>query len=104
MVCDILDVSCQITTLLDGIWSIFGYVISVFVGLVEGIKYAILEIVGFIGDIINLGSALSGFVTNYFGAILPDAWTSLIILAVSTVILMRIYFYLKDVEILGFKI
>lgn len=77
----------QLYILLEGIVT---FIINVFVSLYNS----------FIGLISNVSSSL----TTFFTGLLPSVIIGLIVLGIAITVIQRIYFYLKDVSILGFKI
>jgi len=62
-------------------------------------------------SLLDLWAALSGLlssvttlITAFLGVCFDYAWTSLILLGISIVFILRIYYFLKDVSIFGNKI
>ncbi|WP_406656623.1 hypothetical protein V7O62_12295 [Methanolobus sp. ZRKC2] len=45
-----------------------------------------------------------GLFTDFLGALLPSAWFALMLITMLVVFVLRVYHFLKDVSIAGFKI
>lgn len=68
------------------------------------IKLIFNAIIGLINTIWNTFDILYTYITNILIAMIPNAWTTIILLGLTIVFLLRIYYFLKDVSILGNKI
>lgn len=68
------------------------------------IKIIINSIIGMLNSIWNTFDILYIFLTNLLVSLLPNAWTTIILIGVSIVFLLRLYYFIKDVSILGNKI
>jgi len=44
------------------------------------------------------------FISTVFTGFMPNLWTTLILLAITIVFLLRLYYFVKDISILGNKI
>lgn len=99
---------CYFTMLLNSLYALLYNIVFIPIGLIislfGGLMLCVTDLFGMITDIIALGGSIIGLITNTIGALFPSVWTTLIILGVTLVILLRIYSFLKDISILGFKI
>jgi len=99
---------CYFTMLMDSLYSMIYNIVSIQVGLItalfSGFMLCFGDFIGMITDIIALGGTIISFVNNTIGLLFPSTWTLLIVLGVGIVVTLRIYFFLKDISIAGFKI
>lgn len=52
----------------------------------------------------NTFDILYNFVSNILTGLFPNIWTTIILLGITIVFLLRLYFFIKDISILGTKI
>jgi len=99
---------CYFTMLMDALYGMIYSIVSIPVGLItalfSGFMLCFGDLIGMITDITSLGATITGFVTNTIGLLFPSTWTLLLVLGIGIVITLRIYFFLKDISIAGFKI
>lgn len=76
---------------------IFGHIYVIFFIIVNSIT-------GLINNFFRLFDAVSSFVNTFLSTWLPSPWIVLILLMLTIASLLRLYWFLKDVEIWGFKI
>lgn len=60
--------------------------------------------IGFFASITGMFINLSSLISEFLTGLLPYTWVVLILLGISIAVLQRIYFYIKDISIAGFKI
>ena len=61
-------------------------------------------VINFFSSLWGLFDLMYSFLSNNFLSFLPLVWVSIILVGVTIVFLLRLYFFLKDVSIAGFKI
>lgn len=76
--------------ILESIWSLISLVIGSFVGLV--------------GNFFALFNAVYNLVVTFFSAWIPSPWLVLIVLMLIVTFALRLYWFLKDVSIHGYKV
>lgn len=59
---------------------------------------------GLFNTIWDTFNILYEFTTNLFTSIFPSLWTTLILLGLTIVFCLRLYYFIKDISILGNKI
>jgi len=67
-------------------------------------KLIINTLVSFIGVLWDSFHIVYDFVTNMFIGMLPSLWITLILLAITIIFTLRLYHFIKDISIAGFKI
>lgn len=60
--------------------------------------------IDFFGAFAVINSTLFNHVTSSITSMLPSAWTLIIILGLTIVFTLRLYYFVKDISILGFKV
>lgn len=78
--------------------------IRIFNMLLNAVISALDELRLLYHSIIGLGYTVSNLIINTFGVLFPATWTTLILLGVVIVVVLRVYFFVKDISIAGFKI
>ena len=59
---------------------------------------------GVMNSVISLGNTFSGLITNTFTDVFPNQWLAILSTIVLLNVALRVYYFAKDIEILGFKI
>lgn len=100
----------------DSIVVLGQYITQALYTLINCVLYPIQLIFSWIGNIISIitdavislissititFSILYNFISNIFTDMMPALWLIIILLGLSIVFLLRIYYFLKDVHILG---
>jgi phage-related protein len=113
------DVFTTLDAVYDWIIGLPGYLADLLAAIIHAILYpinALFEMVwGWITLIIDaimsvytaitgLFSTVTGFLTSVSSMLFPGTWGTMIMIGFSIVVLLRIYHFLKDVEIAGFKL
>ena len=108
-----------IDNLLDLALSIAEYISQAVYTLVQCIFYPIELIFCWIGNILkliinsfiglfdslwNIFDMLYIFSSNTLNSLFPNIWTTIILLGLTIVFLLRLYYFIKDISILGNKI
>jgi len=75
--------------------------LHVVVGLLNNI---IGSLAGVMNAIIDVGNSLTGMFTNTFTGVFPSAWVAILGTILTINIALRVYYFAKDISILGFKI
>lgn len=83
---------------------IFYPIITFFVDMYTAIIGAVNEVIGLITDIYSLGLTVINFVTGFLSLFLIDVWTTMIIIQITVIIILRVYYFIKDVSIMGNKV
>jgi hypothetical protein len=72
--------------------------------VVELLNNVIGSLAGVMNAIIDVGDSLSGMFTQTFTGVFPSAWVALLGTILTINIALRVYYFAKDISILGFKI
>lgn len=72
--------------------------------IIELINAVLSPITGVINAIISAGNSFMTLITGTFSNVLPGPWVALLGTIIILNIALRIYFFAKDISILGFKI
>lgn len=107
--CDITDFGCWFNSLGEWVYQLLYGIVKPFFDLIgyllNGFMAILSEFIGFISDIYNLlFITVMYFLNNTLFLILPPEWVAVISVGITIVVLLRIYSFVKDIEILGFKI
>lgn len=94
-----------VTSLLGGVADVITYpIIAILTGILTIANTVIAPVAGLAGNIIATGVTITGTITTVLGAVWDASWMALILAGVAFVIAVRVYHYLKDIEILGNKV
>ena len=99
-------------TSMQAIGDLFFYWISVvmyapirFFGvLIDLLNLMIASLTGFVNVIINSGNTIIQLVSNLWTGVFPGPWVALLLVIILVNIVLRVYYYIKDISILGNKI
>jgi len=99
-------------TSMQAIGDLFFYWISVvlyapirFFGvMIDLLNLMIASLTGFVNVIINSGNTIIQLVSDLWTGVLPGPWVSLLLVIILVNIVLRVYYYIKDISILGNKI
>lgn len=58
----------------------------------------------FINTFMNTGTLILDFTSNLYNGMFPSVWVFWVILGISIILSLRIYYFLKDVSIMGNKV
>jgi hypothetical protein len=72
--------------------------------LIDLLNQIISSLSGTINAVIDIGNSMFGLITNTFNGVLPSAWVALLGTILLLNIALRVYFFVKDISIAGFKI
>ena len=67
-------------------------------------NYVLNIFITFINSILGLFDQVTYFISNFMYNIIPSLWLVLVLLGFSIVIILRVYHFIKDISIAGFKI
>lgn len=81
-------------------YPIFKFVFDIFALLISTIN----ELVGFVLSLMGLGLTVVTFISDFLGLFFVDAWTTIIMMQISIIVCLRVYYFLKDVSIFGNKV
>lgn len=73
-------------------------------GFLNVITLIIDTFINLISTMWNTFNILYDYIYNLFTSLFPNIWITLVLLGVTIVFLLRIYYFIKDISILGFKI
>jgi hypothetical protein len=62
------------------------------------------SLAGVMNAIIDVGNSLTGMFTSTFAGVFPSAWVAILGTILTINIALRVYYFAKDISILGFKI
>lgn len=94
-----------ITDALGAIADIITYpIIAVAQAILEIISHIITPFVGLFANITDTGAYITTTIVSILSVMFDAAWMLLIITGVGFVVIVRIYHYVKDIEILGNKV
>lgn len=68
------------------------------------LKLILNTFVSFFSTLWNTFDILYSFLSNTLMSLFPNIWTTIILLGITIVFLLRIYYFVKDISILGNKI
>lgn len=68
------------------------------------LKLILNTFVAFFATIWNTFNIMYDFLSNTLTSLFPNVWTTIILLGLTIVFLLRIYYFVKDISILGNKI
>lgn len=81
------------------------YPLNSFFSMIWGwISLILNAVLGLYHSIILFFNSITSFITSISSIMFPGTWGTLILIGLSIVFLLRLYYFLKDVEIMGFKI
>jgi len=90
---------------LDAIFSMILFpIVKFFILIFVSVVTVYNAFVGFINAFYGLFTNIYGNIGSYISDVLPSPFVALLMLGISIAILQRIYFYVKDISILGNKI
>jgi hypothetical protein len=72
--------------------------------VVQLLNHIIASLGGLMNAIIDVGNSLSGMFTQTFTGVFPSAWVAILGTILTINIALRVYYFAKDISILGFKI
>lgn len=94
-----------ITDTLGAIADIITYpIISILTHLGDIVGHVITPLIGLVVNVQNTGTAMTDIVTELMAGMFDLAWISIIGVGVGFIVLIRVYHFVKDIEILGFKV
>ena len=108
-----------IDTLEDLGKSIATYISEALEALINALIHPFIYLITWIGNIIklifdaftnlfstiwNTFNILYDFTSNIFSQLFPCVWTTIILLGITIIFLLRLYYFIKDISILGNKI
>ena len=95
------------------------YISEALEALINAFIHPIIYLVTWLGNIVklifdafvnlfstiwNTFDILYNFTSNIFTGLFPNIWTTIILLGITIIFLLRLYYFIKDISILGNKI
>jgi phage-related protein len=99
--------------------SIATYISEALEALINALIHPVIYLITWLGNIVklifdaftnlfntiwNTFNILYDFTSNIFTQLFPNVWTTIILLGISILFLLRLYYFIKDISILGNKI
>jgi hypothetical protein len=97
-------VTYLVSMIINLCYALFYPIYSIIMIFVNVINLIWVSFVSFINSLIGLFTAVYSTIYSLFYLIFPSSWVAVLLLGLSIAILLRVYAYLKDIEIFGFKI
>lgn len=72
--------------------------------VIDMMMWVINIFVSLVAAIYSLCSSITSLFTEFLTDLMPDLWVVLLILGILIAFIQRVYFYLKDISIFGWKI
>ena len=94
-------ISDAVIAILMGLWYPFGLILS-WIDYV--VTYVYSAFVGLISALGVSSSLIYSFLSSSLTSLFPSSWVVVLLLGVSIVVVLRLYFFIKDISIAGFKI
>ena len=86
------------------LYGIFYPVVSIFKIFINVVNYIWGSLYDMVVSFYNLFTSLYTFINNLFSLIFPNTYVALILVGITIVFLFRVYHFVKDIELGGFKI
>lgn len=81
-------------------YPVFSFVVGVFSSFINLVN----QLIGLLLDIVGLGGSVLSWVSSFLSLFFVDTWTTIILLQIAIIVILRFYYFAKDVEIFGFKV
>lgn len=90
--------------LLELLYGVFYPVVCFFRIFINVVVYIWRTFYNLFESMYDLFDSVYSYISTYLGLIFPSAWTYLLCLGLLIVFVLRIYHFVKDISIAGFKI
>ncbi|WP_406656161.1 hypothetical protein V7O62_09890 [Methanolobus sp. ZRKC2] len=100
-----MDIDVGLGQFLEEIINFLLYILQTIIDQILKLINAIISpFVGLLGSITALFDSVYSFVSSLFSLFLPSLWVAIMLLMLFIVVILRIYSFVKDISIGGFKI
>ena len=99
---------CFVQSIFDYLYAYLYLIFSIPIGIIDGLFVAITEIFtdlyNMVTGIYGIGNNIYYLLNNTVGVLIDSAWTTLILTMVTMIVIMRVWYFVKGISILGFKL